>query len=954
MQQFLLKFKSAFLNTFDLREGEYLRAILMQVYIFLIISVLLILKPVVTALFLAKFGVQALPIAYILVAITAGFVSATYARILDKFPLNNLISGTLVFSILCLVGFGVFFQIDIFPRILLYVFYVWITIFALLTTSQFWLLANIVFNAREAKRVFGFVGAGAIMGGIFGGYLASYLVPLVGSKNLAFVCAGLLMLILPITPLIWRRRKKAKNNRFQEKKITTESSDNPIALILRSKHLLYVSAILGVSVIVAKLVDYQFSDIAFRAIPDPEQLTIFFGFWFSTFNVISLIIQLFLTRRIIGNFSVGKSLMLLPIFILLSIILLIIAPELLAAAILLKMSEGSLKQSVNKAAMELVILPLPRILKSKTKTFIDVFVDSLATGLSGIILIFIVKGLDFSTQAISFMIVVFLLIWIYLVKQVRAEYLNSFQQKLKVRKDKNKNPVPQKTNFKQFDISLLQSFKEILEGDDEEQIHFALGRIREIESTKYFEPTKKLLSHPVASIRAEALDNLYYYPKNNISEQVEILVHDDSMAVKIAAFEYLIHRSPKDIQTLINRYWRLEDDKIRGAIIISLAKETRDNPKRKKRLKVAERIRKELEEINQTEDKVLQKKLTLWVISAIGNADIPDLFPVLSDFFKHPDKEIVKAAIEAAGNSLETDFIEPLLNLLTKKVYQDDARNAIVHFGKSIVRFLKKKIDKDQFDTETLRVLPLVLQEIDTQKSVNLLFELFENDDHFIRLEALRALNFLRKNHPELIFKKRNLLKNIKREIKLFKETTSILFVQNKIYEETSVVNERNKLEREKVVRAILIDLLEKRLIRNLERIFRLLALKYRSDYILTIHQRLKSKDPHFRVSALEFLDNILDSKLKFIIPIIEVVMVDETTEARMKNLDLKIPTELECFQMILRERNQRIKMSVFYLMRLMNDEKYIPLAKKYTKHKNPKIRDFAQLTLNSLRFPSV
>ncbi|GAK98417.1 hypothetical protein JCM19314_2448 [Nonlabens ulvanivorans] len=64
---------------------------------------------------------------------------------------------------------------------LVYAFYLFVGIYALLVTSQFWVLANVIFNIREAKRLFGFIGAGGIAGGIAGGYVTSILVPFTGN-----------------------------------------------------------------------------------------------------------------------------------------------------------------------------------------------------------------------------------------------------------------------------------------------------------------------------------------------------------------------------------------------------------------------------------------------------------------------------------------------------------------------------------------------------------------------------------------------------------------------------------------------------------------------------------------------------------------------------------------------------------------------------------------------------
>src|SRR5690606_42014339 len=53
--------------------------------------------------------------------------------------------------------------------------------------------------------------------------------------------------------------------------------------------LTYIALIYGLSVLVAKIVEYQYSAVASDSIPDPDELTSFFGFWYSNFNVLSLL-----------------------------------------------------------------------------------------------------------------------------------------------------------------------------------------------------------------------------------------------------------------------------------------------------------------------------------------------------------------------------------------------------------------------------------------------------------------------------------------------------------------------------------------------------------------------------------------------------------------------------------------------------------------------------------------
>ena len=249
-------------KTFDIRQGEFQRALLMQLNIFLIISTLLIVKPTVNALFLSKFGVQSLPYAFILVASVAARVSSLYAKILTKISLSKIVVSTLYFSVFSLILFGLFLRLNIFESIVLYLFYIWVAIFALLATSQFWVLANIVFNAREAKRLFSFIGAGAIVGGIFGGYLTSILVQMMSSENLPFVGAGLLACCIPVNQTIWKKFVLIEQTHFLHQKRIKGIGDHPAKLVWQSRHLTFLACIVGVSVMVAKLVDYQFGGVA--------------------------------------------------------------------------------------------------------------------------------------------------------------------------------------------------------------------------------------------------------------------------------------------------------------------------------------------------------------------------------------------------------------------------------------------------------------------------------------------------------------------------------------------------------------------------------------------------------------------------------------------------------------------------------------------------------------------
>ena len=86
-----------------------------------------------------------------------------------------------------------------------------------------------------------------------------------------------------------------------------------------------------------------------------------------------------------------------------------------------------LKQSLHKSAVELLALPIPSDVKNKTKTFIDVVVDSIATGLAGLILIFVVRAFDLSPIFITILILVLVVAWVIMIMKVRDAYFGTFK-----------------------------------------------------------------------------------------------------------------------------------------------------------------------------------------------------------------------------------------------------------------------------------------------------------------------------------------------------------------------------------------------------------------------------------------------------------------------------------------------------------------------------------------------
>lgn len=876
---------------FNVREGEGQRVLLMFLTIFLIITTLLIVKPTVTGLFLSEVGVERLPLVYVLIATFAIAISRLYSSLLERISFKRLIIGTLGVSVGILLVFGLLLMLPLQGNWLYYCFFVWSAVFGVLAASQFWILANMIFNVREAKRLFGLVSVGAIAGGIFGGYLTAILSQVLGAEYQFFVAAFLLTPCIPITHYIWQRYIAGQTSTFQRKKKVVKA-ERSFSLIRQSPHLTNLAGVIGVSVIVAKLVDYQFSAIAAARFTDPDELTAFFGFWFSTFNIVSLLIQLLLTQKVVGILGIGRSLMIQPLIILLGAFTLLFFPV-LAIVIFIKMSDSSLKQSLNKASLELLSLPVPGKIKSQTKTFIDVVVDSIATGVGGLLLIFFIRGLDLSTSSISILILGLVLIWLWLIRRVHRTYLQSFRtQLLEVEGEPPSAELPHH--------SILDDFHLLLARGEDHQILALLKKLEQQPDDRLAADLFQLLDHPSPAIREASLRAIYYVPDPAFEEKVNQLVYTPVRRIRSAAISYLVTHTSGDRYRLAAAFLEDEQIEVRRAALIGIARESRHNTILQEQFNLRSRLDRLFEEVERmnSEGEAFIESVSAG-LKAIGHGAIGALYPKIHFYLHSKVQALQVEAIQSAGLTLDAQFILPLLQALAKEDLADAARTALIKYGPAVVRPIAEYLDESTLPSQSLINLSGVLAPMGSQDSVDLMFQLANLPHRAIRRAILPALNQAKNQYPHLRFPTHKILKYIIEEARIYQDTLSILYVQRTKMPGTKQANQGATLRSQ--YRQELIHLLEKRLDHHIEGIFHLLRLKYRSKDIESIYVHLRSQNAELRMSALEYLDNILEPNLRqIILPIIETAQLEAITEQVIRSLKWRIPREQECYQLLM------------------------------------------------------
>jgi len=833
-------------SVFNIRKGEWPLTLLMLANYYLILVTYYFLKPARDSLFLVKVSSDMLPLVFIITAIVTAPVVTFYSRASKKLSLKKLINITSLILIINLFALRRLVQIN--STWVYYTFYTWVSIYGALTTSQFWLMANAVYDAGQAKRIFTLIGLAGIIGAFTGGQLTSLVVTSfnVSTENLLFICMGLLALCILLVELIWSRKNKQKSEIKRtavHKEPAREKFSQIIKTIFRSNHLTLTVGIIAMTMMVASFVDFQFKSVSYQAFPDKAELTAFLGKFYSWLSLASLILQLLFANSLIRVLGVSGIIMFLPVGLLIGSAALIFYPGLLAV-VLLRGADGSLKYSLDKTGRELLFLPIPLEIKKRTKIFIDMFVDRWFRGLAGGLLLLCTLVLKLSIQQISFVVIVLVLIWLVLTFLMRREYVNSFRKAIE-RRDIDFSELRTHINDKGAIESLLNS----LESENDRQVIYALEMLKSVEDKKIIVPVVKLLKRKSADVRFNALQIMKQAGDENYLEQVRPLLSDSDIMVRCEAVHFISVHTHEDRGSVIDEMLKDSNPETSQATIACIAEHgDADDFK----LITAEIINKiMLDDSSSAENGRIQLAR---VLGAVNN---PSYNKYLEKLINDPSQQVVREAILCIGKLNQRSYIPWLIENLGNRQLRVSVRSALSAFGTGILGTLSDYLLDNSIDFVIRKNIPRVFTLIAHQASVDSLTICLGKIEPALKYYVIKALNSLRSKHPELKFSQERLESAMLNETKAYYQIYKILYTGQKFNDSDSA--------------RLLRKALQEKAEANLELIFRLLGLVYPPKDIFYAYQGYVSGKRNLQVNSVEFLDNLLKRDVKkYVLPILE------------------------------------------------------------------------------------
>ncbi len=405
----------------DVRPHEARSVLLSFLGAFAAMAFLILARSLREALYLTSFPIESLPYITAAVALLSVPAVGIFVRLLSRHHPKQVLMAT---AAVLAAGLLVLWPLTIGRPAAVVAFYIWTALGTVLLTSGFWVVTSELFAIRGAKRLFGLIGAGGTAGAMLIGISLAWLVPRVELEWLIPGLVGLIVLFLVVQQFLPEIEEAPKSS--DEKSSLRDS----MRLVWDSPHLRTIAAIVFVIAVATTLLDYQFKDLVRTNITTTEGLTSFFGAFYGWTGGVALLIQLLVVARFLAVAGVAWSLAVLPLVLLLGSAGVLVVPGLVLVT-LLRGSDASLRKSLYRSALEILYVPVPSLLRRKTKTFIDSVVDSLAEGLgAGIIFLWVTLS-GFSPRYLSVFIIVLSLYLLHLSRRMGLRYFETVTEGLK-------------------------------------------------------------------------------------------------------------------------------------------------------------------------------------------------------------------------------------------------------------------------------------------------------------------------------------------------------------------------------------------------------------------------------------------------------------------------------------------------------------------------------------------
>lgn len=328
--------------------------------------------------------------------------SATFVATLVVLPLFGALASRIAraplvawvygFFVLNLAGFALALQLRPDDVWVGRVFYVWLSVFNLLSISLAWSVLADVFTSLQAKRLFAIMAGGASLGGLVGPLLGTLLVAPLGHAGLLLLSALMLAAstAAALGLLRWRSHHPlAREEAAERRKPLGGNPWSGATAVFRSPYLTGIALFVILLASANTFLYFEQARIVAEHFPDRTTQTQVFGMLDAVVQTLAILTQLFFTGRLAQRLGVSVLLVAVPLVVAAGFLALALAPVFAVFAVVMVIRRAG-EYALVRPGREILFTVIPAEQKYKAKNFIDTVVYRGGDAVSG----WLKRGLD--------------------------------------------------------------------------------------------------------------------------------------------------------------------------------------------------------------------------------------------------------------------------------------------------------------------------------------------------------------------------------------------------------------------------------------------------------------------------------------------------------------------------------------------------------------------------------
>lgn len=378
-------------------------------YFFCLLCGYYILRPVRDEMAIEG-GVQHLPWMMTATFVTLLVVTPLFGWLSSRVPRYRLLLTVYAFFGLNLVAFFIVLMSHLSPQWAARAFFVWLSVFNLFVVSVFWSFMADLFTPTQGVRLFGVIAAGGSIGAMVGPLLTTGLTYFIPVPALLLVSMGFLAACgFCIHRLDRWAMGRPSRPAAQRGEPVGGSIWAGIRLALSSPYLLGICLYLFCLTTTATFLYLEQVRLVSEQIPSPQGRTRLFALVDLVVNVLTFLMQVTVTSRLMSRFGLASALVVLPVASAIGFGAIALMP-LLAVFITFTVARRVGEYAIAKPAREVLFTVVSREEKYKAKNFIDTAVSRGGDAATGWV-VNGVKALGVSAGQMAWVLIPLSLLW---------------------------------------------------------------------------------------------------------------------------------------------------------------------------------------------------------------------------------------------------------------------------------------------------------------------------------------------------------------------------------------------------------------------------------------------------------------------------------------------------------------------------------------------------------------